>query len=87
MRPIEALTAAEQRLLDWLAAGRTNAQIGQCLSRSEKTVRNQLTRLYAKLHVASRAEAVAVYLRLSLVPHDSERNRDVRPIAIPGQVR
>ncbi|MEO8298188.1 MAG: helix-turn-helix transcriptional regulator [Burkholderiales bacterium] len=59
------LTPTDHRLLQWLAAGRTNAQIGQCLHRSEKTVRNQLTRLYAKLHVASRAEAVAVYLRLT----------------------
>jgi DNA-binding CsgD family transcriptional regulator len=53
----------EHRLLEWLAAGRTNAQIGQCAGRSEKTIRNQLTTVYAKLGVANRAEAVAVHLR------------------------
>jgi DNA-binding CsgD family transcriptional regulator len=59
----DALTAGESMLVRWLAAGRTNAQIGQCLGRSEKTVRNQLTRVYAKLGAANRAEAVALFLR------------------------
>ena len=58
-----SLTAAEHAVLYWLAAGRSNAQIGQCLGRSEKTVRNQLTRVYAKLGVVNRAEAAAVYMR------------------------
>ena len=57
------LTAKEKRLLEWLAAGRTNSEIGQCECRSDKTVRNQLTRVYAKLGAANRAEAVALYLR------------------------
>jgi DNA-binding NarL/FixJ family response regulator len=47
-----------------LAHGRSNAQIGQCLARSEKTVRNRLTRIYANLGVANRAEAVAVQMRM-----------------------
>jgi two-component system, NarL family, nitrate/nitrite response regulator NarL len=58
-----ALNDRERRLLEWLAAGRTNAQIGQCAGRSEKTIRNQLTHIYAKLGVANRAEAVAVHMR------------------------
>jgi Bacterial regulatory proteins, luxR family len=49
-----------------LAAGRTNAQIGQCAGRSEKAIRNQLTHVYAKLGVANRAEAVAVHMRAQL---------------------
>jgi DNA-binding CsgD family transcriptional regulator len=53
----------ERRLLEWLAAGRTNAQIGLCAGRSEKTIRNQLSAVYAKLGVVNRAEAVAVHLR------------------------
>ena len=59
-----SLTTAEHGVLRWLAAGRSNAQIGQCIGRSEKTVRNQLTRVYAKLGVANRAEAVAVHMRM-----------------------
>jgi two-component system, NarL family, nitrate/nitrite response regulator NarL len=59
----ESLNEHERRLLEWLASGRTNAQIGRCAGRSEKTIRNQLTTVYAKLGVANRAEAVAVHLR------------------------
>ena len=47
--PDGGLTRNERRLLEWLAAGRTNAQIARCANRSEKTVSNQLTRVYAKL--------------------------------------
>ena len=57
------LSEYETRLLDLLAAGRTNAQIALCTNRSDKTVSNQLTGLYAKLEVVNRAEAVGVYLR------------------------
>lgn len=63
MSVLTTLTDAEHRILQWLAAGRTNAQIALCVGRSEKTIRNQLTRLYAKLDVVNRTEAVAVYLR------------------------
>ena len=58
------LTAIERAVLQRLAAGHTNAQIGQHLGRSEKTVRNRLTRVYAKLGVTNRAQAVAVHMRL-----------------------
>ena len=58
-----SLLPHEVRLLDWLATGRSNAQIGLCVGRSEKTVRNQLTRIYEKLGAANRTEAVALYLR------------------------
>ena len=65
-----ALTTAEHAVMHWLAAGRSNAQIGQCLGRSEKTVRNQLTRVYAKLGVVNRAEAAAVYMRREFGRHE-----------------
>ena len=57
------LTKNETRLLEWLAAGRTNEQMARCANRSCKTVSNQLTRVYAKLGVVNRTEAVAVFLR------------------------
>ena len=62
-RPSEPLMPHEVTLLEWLATGRSNAQIGHCMARSEKTVRNQLTRVYEKLGAANRTEAVALYLR------------------------
>lgn len=58
------LTANVHALLRCLAAGCTNAQIASRSKRSEKTVRNQLTRVYAKLGVANRAAAVAVHMRM-----------------------
>ena len=62
--PAATLTANEHVVLRLLASGRSNAQIGQCLARSEKTVRNWLTCIYTKLGVANRAEAVAVHMRM-----------------------
>ena len=57
------LTDREHMLLQLLAGGLTNAQIGQRVHRSEKTVRNQLTRVYEKLGAGNRAEAAALYCR------------------------
>jgi DNA-binding CsgD family transcriptional regulator len=80
------LTLGETRLLNWVAAGRTNAQIGRCSGRSEKTIRNQLTRVYAKLDVVNRAEAVAVYLRCgrsdASAGGGAAEDRDIRPIGV-----
>ena len=81
----QRLNEHEQGLIGWLAAGRTNSQIGQCLGRSEKTIRNQLTVVYAKLGVVNRAQAVAVHLRMTLTrsgppTSDSDEFRDIRPI-------
>lgn len=53
---------ADLTLLHWLCAGHSNAQIAARLRRSEKTVRNRLTRLYRRLGVRNRAQAVAVCL-------------------------
>lgn len=58
-----ALTAREDALMQGLAAGYTNQQLARTFHRSEKTIRNQLTRLYQKLGVRNRTEAVAIYLR------------------------
>lgn len=71
--PYVVLTAREHTLLCLLAEGRTNAQIGHSLHRSEKTVRNQLTQIYRKLGAANRAEAVALYLTRHREEHRSPR--------------
>lgn len=52
------LTAREREILDLLAAGRTNAQIASALFLSPKTVRNNVSNVFAKLQVADRAEAI-----------------------------
>ncbi|WP_210480544.1 response regulator transcription factor [Naasia sp. SYSU D00948] len=56
--PFPQLTAREQEILDLLAAGRSNPQIAQALFLSPKTVRNNVSNIFAKLHVADRAEAI-----------------------------
>lgn len=57
--PFPELTAREREVLDLIARGLTNAAIAERLFISPKTVRNQVSEIYSKLEVASRAEAVA----------------------------
>jgi DNA-binding NarL/FixJ family response regulator len=52
------LTAREREILDLLAAGRSNQQIASTLFLSPKTVRNNVSNVFAKLQVADRAEAI-----------------------------
>jgi DNA-binding NarL/FixJ family response regulator len=56
--PFPQLTARETEILELLAAGRSNAQIAAALYLSPKTVRNNVSNIFAKLHVADRAEAI-----------------------------
>ena len=56
----ETLTARERELLELLAQGRDNAQIAATLGLSEKTVRNRLTSVFAKLDVDSRGRAIVL---------------------------
>ena len=56
---VEALTPREREVLSHLPLGYTNAQIALALGSAERTVRNQLSSIYEKLGVATRAEAVA----------------------------
>ena len=59
--PTEAfpqLTAREREILDLIAAGRSNQQIAAALYLSPKTVRNNVSNVFAKLQVADRAEAI-----------------------------
>ena len=49
------LTAREREILELLAAGPRNAQIAPALFLSPKTVRNNVSTIFTKLHVADRA--------------------------------
>ncbi len=50
------LTPTEERVAALAAAGRTNAEVAQALFMSPKTVEANLTRIYGKLGIRSRAE-------------------------------
>lgn len=52
------LTDREREILDLIAAGRNNRDIAENLHLSLKTVRNYVSSIFTKLHVADRAQAV-----------------------------
>ena len=52
------LTDREKEMLDMVAQGLDNTHIGAKLSLADQTVRNYLSRIYTKLGVNSRAEAI-----------------------------
>ena len=54
------LSSQERRILDLIADGRTNRQIATEMILAEKTIKNYVTSLLAKLRMTSRTEA-AVY--------------------------
>lgn len=58
------LSPRETMVLDCLAKGLTYKQIADQLEISIDTIRTYIRRVYEKLHVQSRTEAVAKYLRL-----------------------
>ena len=58
-RPFPQLTQREFDILGLIAAGFDNSSIARQLVLSPKTVRNHVSNVFAKLHVAGRAEAVA----------------------------
>ncbi len=59
----ESLTDRQREVLDGLAAGKAYKQIADEMQMSIHTVRTYIRRIYEKLHVHSRTEAVAKYLR------------------------
>ena len=56
--PMQALTPAEREVLQLVAQGLDNTAIAQQLHKSEKTVRNQVSSIFDKLGVRTRAEAI-----------------------------
>jgi DNA-binding CsgD family transcriptional regulator/tetratricopeptide (TPR) repeat protein len=61
------LTARELEVLSLLAAGYSNPQIGEALYISRKTASHHVSRILAKLGVATRVEAAGIAHRVGLV--------------------
>lgn len=55
------LTAREHEVLQWVAVGKSNYEISIILGISLNTVKNHLKRIFSKMNVTSRAQAVAGY--------------------------
>ncbi|MEJ7844923.1 MAG: response regulator transcription factor [Acidimicrobiales bacterium] len=62
---LAGLTDQERHILDLVAEGLTNRQIGERLFLAEKTVKNYMSGLLAKLGMSRRSEAAAYAARLS----------------------
>ncbi|HWI44489.1 MAG TPA: response regulator transcription factor [Nocardioides sp.] len=56
--PFPDLTERERDVLQMIAAGRSNDEIAASLFVSNKTVRNSVSAIYAKLHATGRADAI-----------------------------
>jgi DNA-binding NarL/FixJ family response regulator len=71
-RVFPGLTAREREILELVATGLGNAAIANRLSLSPKTVRNNVSSIFAKLQVADRAEAIVRARRAGLGLDDPE---------------
>jgi DNA-binding NarL/FixJ family response regulator len=56
------LSSREVEVMDLIASGMSNRQIAAACFISEKTVKNHINRIFAKLHSSSRSEAIAHWL-------------------------
>lgn len=63
--PLAALTDQERRILELIAEGLTNRQIGERMFLAEKTVKNYVSNMFVKLGMSRRTEAAAYAARLS----------------------
>ena len=63
-REVERLSKREKEVLDQLARGAAYKEIADTLGLSIETIRMNVKSIYAKLHVHSRGEAVAKYVRI-----------------------
>ncbi|MEU2617223.1 response regulator transcription factor [Streptomyces sp. NPDC007157] len=59
------LSGREAEIMDLIASGMNNQQIAAVCFISEKTVKNHINRIFAKLHTATRAQATAKWLGVS----------------------
>ena len=75
-RAFPELTAREREILDLIARGRDNAGISGNLFLSPNTVRNHISRIFAKLGVANRAQAIVRAREAGLGRSGTQRSRE-----------
>ena len=57
------LSPQQFRVLEQVAEGKTNKEIGRVLGLSDKTVRNYLATIFEKLQITRRSQAAAMFIR------------------------
>ena len=73
--PLAGLTVQERRILELIGAGLTNRQIGEQMFLAEKTVKNYVSTLFAKLGMERRTQAAAYAARVFTDEDQAERGR------------
>ncbi|MEU4702471.1 response regulator transcription factor [Nonomuraea dietziae] len=68
--PLAALSEQERHILELIGEGLTNRQIGERLFLAEKTVKNYVSNLLAKLNMQRRTQAAAMAARLRIDRRD-----------------
>ena len=63
VNPLDELTKREREILEHIAEGLSNKEVGQRLHVSEKTVKHYVTSVLQKLHVRNRVEAALLVQR------------------------
>lgn len=63
---LEGLSDQEQRILELIGDGLTNRQIGEAMHLAEKTVKNYVSSLLAKLGMQRRTQAAALAARMAV---------------------
>jgi transcriptional regulator EpsA len=57
---MSSLTERELEVIEWIKAGKTNQETASILNITQNTVKSHLKRIYQKLNVSKRAQAVAL---------------------------
>jgi len=70
--PLAGLTSQERKILELIGEGLTNRQIGERMFLAEKTVKNYVSALFAKLGMERRAQAAA-YAARAFDEHDQTK--------------
>ncbi len=71
--PLEELSARERQVLELVAGGLSNQEIGLKLGLAEKTIKHYMTNILTKLQVRSRVEAALMAARSGLGPPPESR--------------
>lgn len=66
--PLDELTTREREVLELVAAGLSNQEIGDRLGLAEKTIKHYMTSILSKLRVRSRVEAALLAYRQGITP-------------------
>jgi DNA-binding NarL/FixJ family response regulator len=73
--PLSGLTGQERRILELIGEGLTNRQIGAKMFLAEKTIKNYVSALFAKLGMERRTQAAAYAARV-FDDHEQDERKD-----------